>query len=154
MNEHSGIVPEGMQASEQPQKPKHAPKKILIVDDNPDALKIAGEILRKARFEVVTLSNPKFIFKAIKNECPDVIVLDIIMRPIDGYTVCAEIKKAYADKIPVLLYTAQSYEQDFIQRAYKEFGADDYTLKPLNPEEFLAKIKSLLKKASKKARVK
>ena len=72
------------------------------------------------------------------------------MRPIDGYAVCEEIKKAYGDKIPVLLCTAQTYETDFIQKAYKEFGADDYTLKPLNPEEFLGKIKTLLKKRPRK----
>lgn len=146
MNENSEILPQEILPPEQTAPPKRTAKKILVVDDNPDALKNAEEILKKARYDVVTLNNPKFIFKVIKGEWPDAIVLDIIMRPVDGYSVCAEIKKAYADKIPVLLCTAQSYEQDFIQRAHKEFGADDYTLKPLNPEEFLAKIKALLKK--------
>ena len=146
MNDSPEILPQEILQPEQPVPQKRVSKKILVVDDNPDALKIAEEILKKAHYDVVTLNNPKFIFKVIKDEWPDAIVLDIIMRPVDGYTVCAEIKKAYADKIPVLLCTAQSYEQDFIQKANKEFGADDYTLKPLQPDEFLAKIKALLKK--------
>jgi len=135
--------------SEKMQPQKRTQKKILVVDDTPEALKNAQDILTKAKYEVLTLDNPKFIFKVIKNEWPDLIILDIIMRPVDGYAVCAEIKKAYGDKFPILLCTAQSYEQDFIQRAHKEFGADDYTLKPLDPEVFLTKVKALLKKKPK-----
>lgn len=128
---------------------KRPAKKILVVDDNPIALKEAESILKKARYEVIALDNPKFIFKVIKTERPDVVVLDIIMPPIDGYTICAEIKKLYTDKIPVLLCTAQSYEQDLIQKMHKEFGADDYALKPLNAQDFLQKIKTLAKKRKK-----
>lgn len=126
--------------------PKSASKKILVVDDNLDALKLAEAILKKARFEVITLSNPKFIFKLIKEERPEVVVLDIIMPPLDGYTVCQEIRKLYGEKIPILLCTAQSYEQDLVQTAHKEFGANDYILKPVNPEELVSKVKALVKK--------
>lgn len=133
----------------EPQTQKRIPKKILVVDDNPDALREAEAILKKARYEVVTLNYPKFLLKTIKTERPDVVVLDIIMPHTDGYALCAEIKKLFANKIPVLLCTAQSYEQDLIQRAYKDFGADDYILKPLKAEEFIPKIKALTKKRKK-----
>lgn len=126
--------------------PKSPSKKILVVDDNPDALKNAEAILKKANYNVITLNNPKFIFKLIKEERPDAVVLDIIMPPLDGYAVCQEIRKLYGDKIPILLCTAQSYEQDFVQNAYKEFGANDYILKPVNAEAFLPKVKALIKK--------
>jgi len=125
---------------------KKPAKKILVVDDTPEALKAAEEILKKAKYEVITLNNPKFIFKLLKQDKPDVVVLDIIMPPLDGYTVCQEIRKLYGEKIPVLLSTAQSYEQDLVQTAYKEFGANDYILKPMNPEELISKIKALVKK--------
>ncbi|MFC1708574.1 PleD family two-component system response regulator [Candidatus Omnitrophota bacterium] len=125
---------------------KKPAKKILIVDDTPEALKVAEEILKKAKYEVITLNNPKFIFKLLKQEKPDVVILDIIMPPLDGYTVCQEIRKLYGDKIPVLLSTAQSYEQDLVQSAHKEFGANDYILKPVNPEELVSKVKALVKK--------
>lgn len=130
---------------------KRLPKKILVVDDDPLALSTAEEILRKAGYAVTTLNNPRFIFKVIKAEQPDLILLDIIMRPVDGYALCAQIKNAYADRIAVLLCTALSYEQDLIEKAYKEFGADDYILKPLKPksEELLEKVKTLLKKTKK-----
>lgn len=125
---------------------KRSRKKILIVDDDPLAIKTAEDILKRSHYDVISLTNPKFIFKLIKSENPDLIILDIIMRPVDGYTLCSEIKKAYADKIPVLLCTALSYEQDLIKKAHKEFGADDFALKPLQAEEFLQKVKALLKK--------
>ena len=128
---------------------KRPAKKILVVDDNPLALKEAEAILKKDHYEVLILGNPKFVLKTIEAERPDVIVLDIIMSPIDGYTLCAEIKKLYLDKIPVLLCTAQSYEQDLVQKMHKEFGADDYILKPLNAEDFLKKIKALSKRRKK-----
>ena len=125
---------------------KKPAKKILIVDDTPEALKAAEEILKKAKYDVTTLNNPKFVFKLLKQERPDVVILDIIMPPLDGYTVCQEIRKLYGDKIPVLLSTAQSYEQDLVQSAHKEFGADDFILKPVNPEELVSKVKFLVKK--------
>ncbi|MFC1646302.1 PleD family two-component system response regulator [Candidatus Omnitrophota bacterium] len=144
-NDNSQGLPKKTQESEAKTQ-KRAPKKILVVDDNPEELKAAEEILKKARYDVITLSNPKFIFKLLKQERPDVVILDIIMPPLDGYTVCQEIRKLYGDKIPVLLSTAQSYEQDLVQNAYKEFGANDYILKPVKAEEFLPKIKALIKK--------
>jgi two-component system OmpR family response regulator len=134
-------IPE--QAAATSQKPS---RKILVVDDTPEALKAAEEILKKAKYDVITLDNPKFIFKLLKQEMPDVVVLDIIMPPLDGYAVCQEIRKLYGEKFPILLCTAQSYEQDLVQNAYKEFGANDYMLKPVNPQEFLSKIKALVKK--------
>lgn len=129
---------------------KKIPKKILVVDDNTDALRTAEEILKKAKYEVIALDTPRFVFKVLKSERPDLIVLDIIMPHTDGYALCREIRKLYADKIPVLLCTAQSYEQDLIQSAYRDFGADDYILKPFKPEDFLEKIKTLIKKSSQK----
>lgn len=129
---------------------KKIPKKILVVDDNPDALRTAEAILKKAKYEVIALDTPRFVFKVLKTERPDVVVLDIIMPHMDGYAVCKEIRKLYADKIPILLCTAQSYEQDLVQSAYKDFGANDYILKPLKPDEFLEKIKTLIKKSSQK----
>lgn len=143
-NSNPGVVPDKNQESElKPQK--RPPKKILVVDDTPEALKLAEEILRKAKYEVITLNNPKFVFKLLKQDRPDVVILDIIMPPLDGYTVCQEIRKLYGDKIPVLLSTAQSYEQDLVQSAHKEFGANDYILKPVNAEELVSKIKALVK---------
>lgn len=129
---------------------KKISKKILVVDDNPDALHTAEEILKKAKYEVITLSTPRFALKVLKEERPDVVVLDIIMPHMDGYALCQEIRKLYGDKIPVLLCTAQSYEQDLVQSAYKDFGANDYILKPIKPEEFLQKIKTLVKASRQK----
>jgi DNA-binding response OmpR family regulator len=125
-------------------------KKVLIVDDDVNALREAEGILREAGYDVVTLNNPKFVLKVIKNEKPDVVASDIIMPHLDGYALCEEVKKVYKNTIPVLLCTSQSYEQDLIQSAYKDFGADDYVLKPFNKGDLVSKVKKLFMKKNKK----
>ena len=118
--------------------------KILIVDDDRNAARIAETTLKKAGYQVVCLNDPKFIFKVIKTEQPDVVLSDIIMPRLDGYALCKEIKELYRNKIPVVLCTAKSYEQELIEKAHKEFGADDFIFKPFKEEVLLEKVQSVL----------
>ncbi len=119
-------------------------KKILVVDDDTNSLRLAESILKSNGYEVVALNDPQFIFKVIKSEKPDLIVSDIIMPHIDGYTLCQELKKIYHDKIPVILCTAKSYEQELIERAYKEFGAAGFIIKPFKENELLEQVQRVL----------
>ena len=121
-------------------------KKILIVDDDLNALKEAETTLKSAGYEIMSLDHPKFIFKVIKTEQPDLILSDIIMPYHDGYSICQELRKLYGDKIPVILCTAKSYEQELIAKASREFGANDFIIKPYNKEELLKKVETVLKK--------
>jgi len=126
-------------------------KKILIVDDDLNALKEAEVTLKSAGFEIMTLDHPKFIFKVIKTEQPDLVLSDIIMPYHDGYSLCQELRKLYGDKIPIILSTAKSYEQELIAKASKEFGANDFIIKPYNKEELLKKVEAVFKKSESKA---
>ncbi|MDP2939133.1 MAG: response regulator transcription factor [Candidatus Omnitrophota bacterium] len=118
-------------------------KKILVVDDDVSSLKLTESVLKSAGYDVLTLDYPKYVLKVIKEEKPALVVLDIIMPYKDGYALCEEIKKIFCNKIPVLLCTAKSYEQDLIEKAYKDFGADDFIIKPFEAEDLLQKIKAL-----------
>ncbi|MFC1704238.1 PleD family two-component system response regulator [Candidatus Omnitrophota bacterium] len=124
-------------------------QKILIVDDDAEALRSAESILKTAGFEVVALNHPKFILKIVKNEKPDIILSDIIMPHQDGYALCKEIKELYNNAIPVLLCTNKTYEEDLIETAYKDFGADDFIIKPFKEDELLEKVKATIKKIGK-----
>jgi len=126
-------------------------KKILIVDDDLNALKDAEATLKSAGFDIMTLDHPKFIFKVIKTEQPDLVLSDIIMPYHDGYSLCQELRKLYGDKIPIILSTAKSYEQELIAKASKEFGANDFIIKPYNKEELLKKVEAVFKKLESKS---
>ena len=100
-------------------------------------------ILTSNGYQVISLSFPKNVLKTIKQEEPHLVLLDIIMPYKDGYMVCNEIKESFGSKMPVILFTSQPYEKDFIKDAHKDFGADDYITKPFKTEELLAKIVQL-----------
>lgn len=119
-------------------------KKILVVDDNRETTRLVEGLLTSNGYEVISLNFPKSVLKVIKQENPSLVLLDIIMPYKDGYKVCEEIKTAFGEKVPVILFTSQPYEKDFIQQAFKDFGADDYLIKPFNPEELLEKIKKFV----------
>lgn len=120
-------------------------KKILVIDDDPGTLKLLESVLQSMNYTCVTIKNPKDALKTIQNIMPDMVLLDIIMPEIDGYSLCKEIKSLYGNKIPIIIFTAQSYEKDLIQEAYKDFGADDYLTKPFDTQQFIQKIKKVLK---------
>ncbi len=124
------------------------PKKILVIDDDINSLQLFESILKSAGYVCLTLNFPKFALKVIKDERPDLVVTDIIMPYKDGYALCEEIKKIFLNKIPVLLCTAKSYEQDLIATACSDFGAEDYVIKPCKKEELLEKVKAILEKYS------
>ncbi|MFH1655046.1 MAG: response regulator [Candidatus Omnitrophota bacterium] len=125
--------------------------KILVVDDDRDATRAAEVILKKGGFEVVILNYPKDVFKVVKTEKPDLIISDIIMPRWDGYALCKEIKELYRNKIPVILCTAKSYEQELIEKAHKEFGADDFIFKPFKEDVLVQKVEAVLEKQTENA---
>lgn len=118
-------------------------KKILVIDDDHGSLLLVESLLKANGYEVLTLDFPKDTMKLIKRERPDLVLLDILMPYKDGYKVCEEIKTVYGKKIPVIVFTAKPYEKDLIPEAHKDFGADDYVLKPFDSKTLLEKIKKL-----------
>ena len=117
-------------------------KKILIVDDEPDLLRVTCFRLEKAGYQVLTSTNGEEALRIIGEEYPDLVLLDLRLPLLTGLEVCACIKKDEKLKhIPVIIFTASTQD---IQEKVDECGAAGFIFKPFNIEELLAKIKKLI----------
>jgi len=121
--------------------------KILVVDDEPDILKVVTFILKKTGYEIFSAVDGKEALKLIKDKRPDLILLDLRLPVIDGYEVCRKVKSDDSLKaIPVLLLTASGV--DSVAQKAQTLGAEDFIIKPFSKEDLLKKINKYLKKAS------
>jgi Response regulators consisting of a CheY-like receiver domain and a winged-helix DNA-binding domain len=125
---------------------KSALKKILVIDDEGDLLKLEKTRLEASGYKVLTLNSGDKAVEFSKREKPDLILLDIMMPGKNGCDVCRDLK---ADKdtvnIPVIVFTAQYPEEEYVKANTDEIGADDYILKPFDAQTLLAKIKFLIR---------
>jgi len=122
-------------------------ERILIVDDDPNALRLIGYALQRQNYEIIVAQNGEEALAKAQSEKPDLIILDIMMPSIDGYEVLRRLRKTpHTIRVPVILFTAKSQVDDKITGF--EAGADDYLTKPVTPAELVARVKALLLRAS------
>jgi two-component system phosphate regulon response regulator PhoB len=120
--------------------------KILVVDDEPDALEVLGYKLREAGFAPVFANDGQRALAAVRDERPALVVLDLMLPEVDGLEVCKILRRDPATaSIPILMLTARAAEMDRIVGL--ELGADDYVTKPFSPRELVLRIKKLLARA-------
>ena len=120
--------------------------KILVVDDEPDALEVLGFKLKEAGYTPVFAADGLKAIAAVRIERPDLIVLDLMLPEIDGLEVCKILRRDPATaSIPVIMLTAKAAEMDRVLGL--ELGADDYVTKPYSPRELVLRIRKLLKRA-------
>ncbi len=118
-------------------------KKILIVDDEPDVLKVAMFRLKKAGYEILTALDGQTALSSIRNEKPDLILLDLRLPVLDGPEVCKQVKNNEELKqIPIILFTATTDTTAAVEAEGLE--ADDYIIKPFEPEELFEKVKNII----------
>jgi two-component system alkaline phosphatase synthesis response regulator PhoP len=126
------------------------PKKILIVDDDPDLVEAVTMILESKNYDVAAAYGGIEGLQKAKTEKPDLIVLDVMMPDKDGYAVCKELKAdPKLSKIPILLLTAvvsKIATTRYTQQMGLETEADDYIDKPVEPEVLVKRIETLLAK--------
>jgi len=117
--------------------------KILVVDDDPDALDTMAAILETRDYEVLTaLSGVEGISKA-REEKPNLIIMDVMMPKVDGFTVCKMIKEDEEIKdIPVILLTGKGLVGD-VEKGFA-VGANDYMIKPIDWDRLFLKIKKFI----------
>ncbi len=122
-------------------------KKILIAEDSPTILAIVKNILEQEGYSVITATDGQEALTKAKKESPDLIILDLMLPKIDGYKVCGMLKfdKNFS-KIPIIILTARAGEED--KKMAADVKADEYIVKPFEPEVFLPKVKKLLKEDS------
>jgi DNA-binding response OmpR family regulator len=120
-------------------------KRILIVDDEEEILKVMGYRLKAAGFEIITAKDGMEGYEKACKEKPDLIVLDLMLPKLDGYKVCRMLKFDEKYKsIPIILVTARVQDTD--KKLGAEVGADAYFTKPYEMELLLEKIKELIGK--------
>lgn len=120
--------------------------KILIVDDEINIRRVVREYAEFEGYEVSEAENGMEAVEIIKDEDFDLIVMDIMMPKLDGFSTCKEIKKYKS--IPVIMLSARGEEYDKLFGF--ELGIDDYVVKPFSPKELMARIKAVIKRNGRK----
>src|SRR5277367_6601574 len=121
-------------------------EKILIVDDEPDALEVLGVKLRESGFVPLFAKDGARALSVARDERPDLIVLDLMLPEVDGLEVCKILRRDPSTAaMPILMLTARAAEMDRVLGL--ELGADDYVTKPFSPRELVLRIKKQLARA-------
>lgn len=119
-------------------------EKILVADDDPHIVELVSLYLRRAGYSIETANDGDQALRKASEMQPSLIVLDIMMPGTDGLQVCRTLRRR--GNVPILLLTARSSDIDKI--AGLRFGADDYVTKPFNPDELVARVEAILRRAN------
>lgn len=118
--------------------------KILVVDDEIKIREIIKEYAEFEGYEVAQAEDGMQAVEMVKNQDFDIIIMDVMMPKLDGYSACKEIRKIR--QIPVIMLSARGEEYDKLFGF--EIGVDDYVVKPFSPKELMARIRAVLNRAS------
>lgn len=116
--------------------------RILIVEDEEKLAKLEEDYLHNAGFATDTLAHGDAVVPWVKQHCPDLILLDLMLPGRDGLSICREIRSFSA--VPIIMITARIEEIDRLLGL--EMGADDYICKPFSPREMVARVKAVLRR--------
>ena len=119
--------------------------KILIVEDDLDMQEMMVSFMQKNGFMVIAANNADELTERLKSQRVDLILLDVMLGDENGISICREIRET--NNIPIIIVSALSADQDRLSGF--EVGADDYIVKPFNPQILLAKVKAILKRGTK-----
>jgi two-component system cell cycle response regulator DivK len=118
-------------------------KRILVVEDQPDGRQIIRDMLASTDYEVTEAENGEEALAAIAKQRPDLILMDVQLPIMDGYTATRRIKADPALR-SITIIAVTSYALDGEQKTARAAGCDDYVPKPFSPRELLAKIRQHL----------
>ncbi len=118
---------------------------MLIVDDDPDILRLVSYNLKQAGFEAITADTGRKALETIQRRPPDLVILDLMLPDVDGMEVCRTLRGHESSRlIPIIMLTARGEEIDRVVGF--ELGADDYVMKPFSPRELVLRVKSILRR--------
>ncbi len=120
------------------------PQKILVVDDDAHIREIIVFALGEAGFATIEAANGEQALSSFEHDHPDLVVLDIVMPEIDGTEVCRRVRAR--SSVPIVFLTSRDEEVDRILGL--ELGGDDYLAKPFSPRELVARVRTVLRRAS------
>jgi DNA-binding response OmpR family regulator len=119
--------------------------KILIVDDEPRYVRLMEANLLTEGYQVIPAYNGQEALNIVTSQKPDLIILDVMMPVVDGFTVCERIREF--SNLPIIMVTAKGEERDRVRGL--DLGADDYIVKPFSATELLARVRAVLRRAHK-----
>ena len=121
-------------------------ERVLVVDDDPDIVRLVTYNLTQSGFEAVTANTGRAALEIVQNRPPDLIILDLMLPDVDGVEVCRSLRSHdVSSRIPIIMLTARSEEIDRVIGF--ELGADDYVMKPFSPRELVLRVKSILRRS-------
>ncbi|MEM9272089.1 MAG: response regulator transcription factor [Cyanobacteria bacterium P01_F01_bin.143] len=119
-------------------------KKLLLIDDDPNLILLVKDYLEFRGYNVVTAENGREALEVLDQNIPDMIICDVMMPEMDGYSLVKHIRQEpQTNTIPVLFLSAKGQSQDRVKGLNE--GADVYMVKPFEPEELVAQVESSLK---------
>jgi DNA-binding response OmpR family regulator len=122
-------------------------KTVLIIEDEPDIVRLLTHYLEQERFRVRSASTGSDGLHAAREHPPDVVILDVMLPALDGYEVCKRLRaQPPTANVPILMLTARGDEAEKIVGL--ELGADDYVTKPFSPKEIVARVKALMRRST------
>ena len=124
------------------------PTKILIIDDDRKLNDLLTEYLGQYQMTVVAAEHPRDGLSLLREQSPDLVILDLMLPDQDGFAVCREIRKE--SLVPIIMLTARGDLPDRV--AGLELGADDYLAKPFEPRELVARIQTVLRRGASTSR--
>ena len=116
---------------------------ILTADDDPQLLRLIARNLELEDYQVLVASDGQQALEQIEQHAPDLVLLDVMMPRMDGFTVCQRVREF--SPVPIIIVTARGQDQDKVRGL--DLGADDYLTKPFSIEELLARVRAALRRA-------
>ena len=116
--------------------------RILVVDDEINIIELARMYLEREGFEVIWATDGQGGLEKALRDCPDLVILDIMLPGLDGWEVCRRLRRER--DVPIVMLTARSDDVDKVVGL--ELGADDYVAKPFNPRELVARVRAVLRR--------
>src|SRR5881398_224432 len=116
---------------------------ILAADDDPQLLRLITRNLQLEGYDVLAASDGQQALELIENNSPDLVLLDVMMPRMDGFTVCYRVREF--SSVPIIIITARGQDQDKVRGL--DLGADDYLTKPFSVDELLARVRAVLRRA-------
>ena len=116
---------------------------IVVADDDPQLLRLMTRNLEFEGYEVLPASDGQQALAEIESHVPDLVLLDVMMPKMDGFTVCHRVREF--SSVPIIIVTARGQDQDKVRGL--DLGADDYLTKPFSVDELLARVRAVLRRS-------
>jgi len=119
--------------------------RVLIVEDDPAILRGLKDNLTAESYEVATATDGEAGYRLVREQKPDLVVLDLMLPRLSGYEVCRKLRQE-GNTVPILMLTARGEEADRVLGL--DLGADDYVTKPFSVRELLARVRAIVRRAN------